>query len=84
MNPPGQQNGNPQQNQTQGQQQTQGNSISSTFDLEQDAKQDGYYPWLGGQPENARSADGRTTARPVSDLVGKVRVVRIRAALSRY
>lgn len=72
---PGQQNGAQQQNQQSGQPQAQANSISSTFDLEQDAKQDGYYPWLGGQPENTRTADGRTTVRPVSDLVGKVRVV---------
>ncbi len=71
----GQQNGTQQQNQQTGQQDQQGNSIASTFDLAQDAKQDGYYPWLGGQPENTRSADGRTTVRPVSDLVGKVRVV---------
>ncbi|HZQ45694.1 MAG TPA: secretin N-terminal domain-containing protein, partial [Verrucomicrobiae bacterium] len=72
---PGQQNNGQAQNQPNGQQQPQANSISSTFDLEQDTKEDGYYPWLGGQPENTRSADGRTTVRPVSDLVGKVRVV---------
>ncbi len=72
---PGQQNNGQQQNQQTGQQQQQGNSISSTFDLEQDTKAEGYYPWLGGQPETGRTADGRTTARPVSDLVGKVRAV---------
>ena len=74
--PPGQQNNGQQNNtQQQGQQQPSVNTIASSFDLEQDAKAEGYYPWLGGQPENTRSPDGRTTARPVSDLVGKVRAV---------
>jgi general secretion pathway protein D len=45
------------------------------FELERAAKEDGYYPWLGGQPDNTRTADGRTTARTVSDLVGRVRAV---------
>jgi type II secretion system protein D len=58
------------------QQQRQNNSTQSGFDLELEAKEDGYYPWLGGQPDNVRpgSSDG-TTARPVSDLVGRVRAV---------
>ena len=38
-------------------------------------KGEGYFPWLGGQPDNTRTADGRSAARPVSDLVGRVRVV---------
>jgi len=44
------------------------------FDLGEEVKEEGYFPWLGGQPDNPRSGDGRT-ARPVSDLVGRVRAV---------
>ena len=57
------------------QQQQQGNYSQASFGLEQEAKEDGYFPWLGGQPETGRTADGRSTFRPVSDLVGRVRVV---------
>ncbi len=64
-----QQQNNPQQ---QGQQNS---SYQSSFALEQEAKEEGYYPWLGGQPDNPRSTDGRNTIRPVSDLVGRVRAV---------
>ncbi|NOS68468.1 MAG: hypothetical protein HOP33_00870 [Verrucomicrobia bacterium] len=56
------------------QQQQQSTSSRSGFDLEQESKEDGYFPWLGGQPDNPRSGDGRS-ARPVSDLVGRVRAV---------
>ncbi len=56
------------------QQQQQIPTSRSGFDLEQEAKEDGYFPWLGGQPDNPRSGDGRTT-RPVNDLVGRVRAV---------
>src|SRR5207245_1977118 len=45
------------------------------FGLEQETKEEGYFPWLGGQQENQRTADGRTVTRQVSDMVGKVRVV---------
>ena len=57
------------------QQQQQSASSRSGFDLEQEAKEDGYFPWLGGQPDNPRSGDGRGAVRPVSDLVGRVRAV---------
>ena len=52
------------------------NAPSQTgFDLTVDTKEDGYFPWLGGQPDaSSRSGDGKT-ARPVSDLVGRVRCV---------
>lgn len=50
-------------------------STQANFELEQETKEDVYYPWLGGQPENVRSSDGRNTVRPVSELVGRVRVV---------
>jgi general secretion pathway protein D len=75
--------GGPQQNQQQqqqNQQQQQGNQQQSTgyqssFALEQEAKEEEYYPWLGGQPDNLRTSEGRSAARPVSDLVGRVRAV---------
>ena len=57
------------------QQQQQNNSSQGNFALEQDTKEEGYFPWLGGQPDNARTADGRSAPRPVSDLVGRVRAV---------
>lgn len=63
-----------QQYQNQNQNQNQNNSVQSEFELGQDAKEEGYFPWLGGQPDNARSQDSRSS-RPVSDLVGRVRVV---------
>ena len=56
-------------------QQQQGNPSQINFGLEQEAKEEGYFPWLGGQAENPRTADGRNAVRPVSDLVGRVRVV---------
>jgi type II secretion system protein D len=70
----------PQQNVQQGdnrQQQPQpGSSAVRDFALEQESREEGYFPWLGGQPDNnLRTADGRSTSRPVSDLVGRVRVV---------
>jgi type II secretion system protein D len=59
-----------------GQQQPTGSSPESTgFDLGVATKIDGYFPWLGGQVDSASSSGGRTTVRPVSDLVGRVRAV---------
>lgn len=43
--------------------------------LERETQEELYFPWLGGQPENVRSNDGKSTSRQVSDLVGRVRVV---------
>lgn len=63
----------PQQNQG-GRQQSLDQSQSG-FGLEQEAKEDGYFPWLGGQQEQMFGRDGQQTQRPVSDLVGRVRVV---------
>lgn len=54
--------------------QNQGSS-QRNFELEQETKEEGYYPWLGGQPESYRSFDGRNTVQQVSDLVGRVRLV---------
>ena len=50
-------------------------SLQSNFGLEEEIKEEVYYPWIGGQQENQRGADGRNAIRPVSDLVGRVRVV---------
>jgi general secretion pathway protein D len=69
----------PQQpNQTITQQPNNNNSSQINFGLELETKEDGYFPWLGGQQDSGfgRFDGGRSTAqRPVSDLVGKVRVV---------
>jgi general secretion pathway protein D len=64
----------PQGNQTP-QQQQQRAASQPAFELERAAKEDGYFPWLGGQPDAPRSSDGRTAVRSVSDLVGRVRAV---------
>ncbi len=47
----------------------------NNFELEQDIKEEGYFPWLGGQPDIQRPGDTTSAIRPVSDLVGRVRVV---------
>lgn len=70
--------GNPQQPQPQNNNQLQQQQTSPSqtgFALEQEIKEEGYFPWLGGQQDNFRGLDGRNTTRPVSDLVGRVRVV---------
>lgn len=58
-------------------QQQQAGNVSSQagFDLEEESKEEGYFPWLGGPPDNTRNSDGRSTSHPVSDLVGRVRAV---------
>ncbi len=55
----------------------QGQSTASQtgFDLAQETREEGYYPWLGGQPDNTRTSDNRGSSRAVSDLVGRVRTV---------
>ena len=67
-----------QQQQQRGQNQNQGqdNLINQdgSFEIEEEVRETAYFPWLGGQAENYRRTDG-TVIRPVSDLVGKVRVV---------
>jgi general secretion pathway protein D len=50
-------------------------SSQAGFDLPEMTKEDGYYPWLGGQPDNTPGSSRGTTVRPVSDLVGRVRAV---------
>lgn len=56
-------------------QQQPNSSYAAGFELEREAKEEAYYSWLGGQQDPARSNDGRSSTRPVSDLVGRVRVV---------
>jgi type II secretion system protein D len=68
-------NGQPVQNQQNLQNGQQPQTTDKTFELEQENEEEGYFPWLGGQPENTRSSDGRTVTRQVSDLVGRVRAV---------
>jgi type II secretion system protein D len=63
------------------QQQQQTTPTADDFSLEQVVKEDPYYSWLGGTPDLTGGGGGfggspdRSTDRPVSDLVGKVRVV---------
>jgi type II secretion system protein D len=72
---PNQPGANVQQPQQQGQQ-NQPTSSQTDFGLEQETQEDHYFPWLGGQPDNnLRTGDSRTSIRPASDLVGRVRVV---------
>lgn len=70
---------NQQQQQQYNQQQQQQNQNTTVqgadFELERAAKEDAYFPWLGGQPDELRNSDTRSGSRPVSDLVGRVRVV---------
>jgi type II secretion system protein D len=70
-----QQGQNANANQQPQQQKPTANTAQSDFGLEQEIKEEGYYPWLGGQPDNPRTSDGRSSARTVSDLVGRVRAV---------
>jgi type II secretion system protein D len=73
----------PQQGQPQQQQfdprspQARNAALQNGFSLEQETREDAYYSWLGGQQDSPFGrTDGRaTSARPVSDLVGRVRVV---------
>jgi general secretion pathway protein D len=69
--------GQPQvQNNPQVSPQNQNNSSTpNNFELEQESREEGYFPWLGGQPDVPRTGDNRNATRPVSDLVGRVRVV---------
>jgi type II secretion system protein D len=65
-------------NQDQQQQSSQNTPGETGFDLGTETKLEGYFPWLGGQPDNnggSRSSSDRSTVRPVSDLVGRVRAV---------
>jgi type II secretion system protein D len=74
QNPNGANGQQPQQQQPSS---AQGTPAADDFSLEQVIKEDPYYSWLGGTPD-ASGRNGTTdksTDRPVSDLVGRVRVV---------
>lgn len=52
------------------------NAPQQDFGLEQEAREDAYFPWIGGNQENAFGRPGETAVqRPISDLIGRVRVV---------
>jgi type II secretion system protein D len=72
-----QQNPNNPQPQQQQQQNQQATPSADDFSLEQVVKEDPYYSWLGGSPDASgrTGTSDRTTERPVSDLVGRVRIV---------
>jgi type II secretion system protein D len=78
LRPANQQNPNgPNPQPQQQQQQPQGTPQADDFSLEQVVKEDPYYSWLGGTPDatGRNSSSDKSTERPVSDLVGRVRVV---------
>jgi general secretion pathway protein D len=56
---------------------SQGTPPADDFSLEQVVKEDPYYSWLGGTPDvtGRNGSSDKATDRPVSDLVGRVRVV---------
>jgi type II secretion system protein D len=78
LRPVNQQNPNGANPQPQQQQQTpQSTPSADDFSLEQVVKEDPYYSWLGGTPDatGRNGSSDKSTDRPVSDLVGRVRVV---------
>jgi general secretion pathway protein D len=78
LRPVNQQNPNGPNPQPQPQQPNQPNTpVADDFSLEQVVKEDPYYSWLGGPPDatGRNGSTDKTTDRPVSDLVGRVRVV---------
>jgi type II secretion system protein D len=78
LRPVNQQNPNGANPQPQQQQPTPQNTpTADDFSLEQVIKEDPYYSWLGGPPDatGRNGSSDKSTDRPVSDLVGRVRVV---------
>jgi type II secretion system protein D len=55
--------------------QAQTTSSQSGFDLGVEQKVDGYFPWLGGQPDSSTRSSDTPAVQPVSDLIGRVRAV---------
>ncbi len=52
------------------------NTSAEGFELDDDDEVEVFYPWLGGQSgNNNRGGRGGRVDRPVSDLIGKVRIV---------
>jgi type II secretion system protein D len=76
LNPAAQQNQNNNNNNNQAQSQQQQSATSLyDFDLTQESKEQGYYSWLGGQPDSTTLPTDRSSSRIISDLVGRVRCV---------
>jgi type II secretory pathway component GspD/PulD (secretin) len=77
LRPVNQQNPNGANQQPQQQQPAANHPQADDFSLEQVVKEDPYYSWLGGPPDatGRNGSSDRSTDRPVSDLVGRVRVV---------
>jgi general secretion pathway protein D len=77
LRPVNQQNPNGANPQPQPQQTQQAAPAADDFSLEQVVKEDPYYSWLGGPPDatGRGGSSDKSTDRPVSDLVGRVRVV---------
>ncbi len=67
------QNNNPQSQQQQPQ--ASGTMEDTSFNLTQEAKEDDYFPWIGGQPDALASSGTKSSSATVSDLVGRVRCV---------
>jgi type II secretion system protein D len=66
----------PQQQDNQRVQQPGQPQTQNSFVLEQETKEDTYFPWIGGPPENTFGRNGdQNVQRPISDLIGRVRVV---------
>jgi|GEM_PF-431054 len=66
----------PQQNNTTQQNNNNNNTgTQSNFELTLDAREDTYFPWLGGPVETYSRNGDRNGMRPISDLIGRVRVV---------
>jgi type II secretion system protein D len=75
LRPVAQQNQQNNPSSQQPQEQTQTSASQTGFDLGVETKIDGYFPWLGGQVDNAAQSSDSHPVRPVSDLVGRVRAV---------
>lgn len=73
--PQNQQNNNNNQQPQQNQNQQNTSTSESSFDLETETKIEGYFPWLGGQPDNNNRSSDTHPVQPISDLIGRVRAV---------
>jgi general secretion pathway protein D len=62
-------------NQATSQAQPQQSSAETGFDLETETKIEGYFPWLGGQPDTQQRSGDTHAVQAVSDLIGRVRAV---------
>lgn len=67
----------PQQNNTtqQNNNNNNNNGTQNDFELTMDAREESYFPWLGGPVETYSRNGDRNGIRPISDLIGRVRAV---------